>query len=57
MGIYLRKRKVRIGWSQLRGGLATFVSGRMEGELHDTMEDAIEWLKEVGVNESRINVD
>jgi hypothetical protein len=26
----------------------------MEGELHDTMEDAIKWLKEVGVNESRI---
>jgi len=53
-GSTFAKGKIRIGWSQLRGGLATFVSGRMEGELHDTMEDAIKWLKEVGVNESRI---
>jgi|TARA_R110000744_G_scaffold198656_1_gene317951 hypothetical protein len=48
------KGKIRIKWSQTRGGLATFVSGRMEGELHDSEEDAIQWLREVGVKESRI---
>ena len=49
------KGKIRIVWSQTRGGLATFVSGRMEGELHDSEEDAIKWLREVGVEEERIN--
>ena len=49
------KGKIRIAWSQTRGGLATFVSGRMEGELHDSEEDAIKWLREVGVEEVRIN--
>ena len=42
-------------YGQTRGGLATFVSGRMEGELHDSEEDAIKWLREVGVEEERIN--
>jgi hypothetical protein len=27
----------------------------MEGELHDSEEDAIKWLREVGVSEDRIN--
>jgi hypothetical protein len=48
------KGKVRIGWSQTRGGTATFVSGRMEGELHDTEDEAREWLLEVGVELERI---
>ena len=53
-GLKFAKGKIRIKWSQTRGGLATFVSGRMEGELHDSEEDAIQWLREVGVKESRI---
>lgn len=54
-GSTFAKGKIRIVWSQTRGGLATFVSGRMEGELHDSEEDAIKWLREVGVAEDRIN--
>lgn len=46
--------KIRIANSQTRGGIATFVSGRMEGELHDDYESAIAWLLEVGVAEDRI---
>ena len=60
--VYLRKAwgdrfekgKIRIAWSQTRGGVATFVSGRMEGELHDSEEEAREWLDRVGVKSSRI---
>lgn len=47
------KGKIRIAWSQTRGGIATWVSGRMEGELHDTEEQAAEWLEKVGVERSR----
>ena len=36
--------KLRIDWSQMRGGYAIFVSGRMEGELFDNEDDAKEWL-------------
>lgn len=54
-GSTFAKGKIRIAWSQTRGGLATFVSGRMEGELHDSEEDAIKWLIEAGVKEDRIN--
>ena len=46
--------KIRVDWSQTRGGIATFVSGRMEGELHDSVEDAVEWLIRVGVSTDRI---
>jgi hypothetical protein len=49
--------KVRIGWSQTRGGFATFVSGRMEGELHDTEEEARDWLITVGVAPERITTN
>ncbi len=49
------KGKIRIDWSQTRGGVATFVSGRMEGELHDSVEGAVDWLMAVGVAEERIN--
>jgi len=48
------KGKIRIAWSQTRGGIATWVSGRMEGELHDTEEQATEWLEKVGVDRDRI---
>jgi len=42
---YLGKR-IRFGWSQTRGGIAIFASGRMEGPLHDSEEAAAEWLRE-----------
>ena len=48
------KGKIRIAWSQTRGGIATWVSGRMEGELHDSEEQAAEWLEKVGVENYRI---
>ena len=51
------KGKIRIAWSQTRGGIATWVSGRMEGELHDTEAQAAEWLEKVGVEKSRIPTD
>jgi len=50
------KGKIRIGWSQSRGGLATFVSGRMEGELFDDEDAAREWLIRAGVDPSRITI-
>lgn len=53
-GDAFEKGKIRIAWSQSRGGIATFVSGRMEGELHDSEEAAVEWLIRVGVDPSRI---
>jgi len=53
-GAVFSKGKIRIAWSQTRGGVATWVSNRMEGELHDTEEEAAAWLKKVGVDESRI---
>ena len=43
--------KVRIGWSQTRGGYAIFVSGRMEGPLHDTEAEAREYLDDLGVKD------
>ncbi len=48
------KGKISIRWSQTRGGIATFVSGRMEGELHDSVEDAEKWLEEIGLSKKRI---
>ncbi len=48
------KGKIRIDWSQTRGGIATFVSGRMEGELHYSEEAARVWLEEVGVDRERL---
>ena len=56
-GDVFSKGKIRIAWSQTRGGIATWVSGRMEGELHDTEEEAAEWLEKVGVEKSRIPTD
>lgn len=37
--------KLRISWSQTRGGFAIFVKGRMEGQLFDSESDAISYLK------------
>lgn len=56
-GDVFSKGKIRIAWSQTRGGIATWVSGRMEGELHDTEEEAAEWLEKVGVEKNRIPTD
>ena len=53
-GDLFAKGEIRIAWSQTRGGIATWVSGRMEGELHDTEEQAVEWLEKVGVEAGRI---
>jgi nicotinamide mononucleotide adenylyltransferase len=53
-GSTFSKGKIRIAWSQMRGGVAIWVSGRMEGELHDTEQEAIEWLEKVGVDKKRI---
>ena len=53
-GSTFSKGKIRIAWSQMRGGVAIWVSGRMEGELHDTEEEAAEWLEKVGVDKNRI---
>jgi hypothetical protein len=53
-GDLFEKGKIRIDWSKTRGGIATFVSGRMEGELHDSVEDAVDWLNRVGVSSDRI---
>ena len=53
-GSAFSKGKIRIAWSQMRGGVAIWVSGRMEGELHDTEQEAIEWLEKVGVDKKRI---
>jgi hypothetical protein len=50
------KGKIRVDWSQTRGGIATFVSGRMEGPLHDSEEAALEYLAGLGVNPDRITV-
>lgn len=55
-GDLFAKGKVRVAWSQTRGGIATFVSGRMEGELHDSESDAVDWLLRVGVQRERITV-
>ena len=38
--------KIRVGWTQTRGGYAIFVSGRMEGQLFSTQQDAIDYLSE-----------
>lgn len=53
-GDLFTKGKIAIRWSQMRGGYATWVSGRMEGELHDTKAEAMEWLKAVGVEKRRL---
>jgi len=42
-------KKIRFAWSQTRGGIAIFASGRMEGELFDSEEEAREWLLKCGV--------
>ena len=38
--------KLRVDWSQTRGGWAIFVSGRMEGQLFDSQTAAADWLWE-----------
>jgi len=38
--------KIRVGWTQTRCGYAIFVSGRMEGQLFSTEQDAIDYLRE-----------
>jgi hypothetical protein len=38
--------KVRVAWSQMRGGVAIFVRGRMEGDLFDNEDEAREWLRD-----------
>jgi hypothetical protein len=42
-------KKIRFAWSQTRGGIAIFASGRMEGELFDSEDEAREWLLRCGV--------
>jgi hypothetical protein len=42
-------KKIRFAWSQTRGGIAIFASGRMEGELFDSEDEAREWLLKCGV--------
>jgi hypothetical protein len=42
-------KKIRFAWSQTRGGIAIFASGRMEGELFDSEDEALEWLLKCGV--------
>lgn len=46
--------KVRIDWSQTRGSLAIFVSGRMEGDSFVTSAEAIEYLEDLGVDTSKV---
>ena len=46
------KGKITIKWSQSRAGHAIFVKGRMEGPLFDTEEDAKEYLRDLGIEES-----
>ena len=46
------KGKITIKWSQSRAGHAIFVKGRMEGPLFDTEEDAREYLRDLGIEES-----
>ena len=41
--------KLRISWSQTRGGYALFVSGRMEGQLFDAEKEALEYLADLGI--------
>jgi len=38
--------KLRIDWSQTRGGYAIYVRGRMEGQLFESHDEACEWLSE-----------
>lgn len=42
--------KLRIGWSQSRGCVAIFVSGRMEGRGFDSEEEAKNYLLDLGIN-------
>lgn len=53
-GPLFRHGKIRVAFSQSRGGFALFVSGRMAGELFETERQAIQWLKLLGVREDRI---
>jgi hypothetical protein len=40
----LKSGKVAVRWSQMRGGYAIFVSGRMYFELYDGEDTAWEWI-------------
>jgi len=42
--------KIRISWSQTRGGFAIFVSGRMEGPLFDYESEASDYLQSLGIS-------
>jgi len=53
-GPLFRHGKIRAAFSQSRGGFAVFVSGRMVGELFDAEEQAIAWLKRLGVRDDRV---
>jgi len=56
LNAFLKKKfsagKIRIKWSQGRGGIAIFVKGRMEGPTFDSEEDAKEYLKKLGIKVS-----
>ena len=41
---------LKIKWSQTRGGYAIFVKGRMEGETFDSIDDAKEYLRDLGID-------
>jgi|11BtaG_2_1085332.scaffolds.fasta_scaffold00087_7 hypothetical protein len=41
--------KIRIKWSQRRGGIAIFVKNKMEGPTFDSEDDAKEYLKKLGI--------
>jgi len=47
---------LKIKWSQARGGYAIFVKGRMEGETFDSIDDAKEYLKDLGIEESTSDI-
>ena len=43
----LQSGKVSVRWSQMRGGFAIFVSGRMEFNLFNSESLAWDWINEI----------
>ena len=48
----LTGKKIRVKWSQTRGGFAIFVGNRMEGEIFNNETEAWKWLEIFGVEKS-----